>query len=157
MNRFVTSSIATGLAAITIAGTVLSGPVLARSLGHEGYFKEHPDTEATDMLAGPATGSGGYRTWHIAGIASDTAAIDRQIRHLPAGRFNVVGLDATARDSQSSSFMLRKNEPGYLAGLQRAIESNHPLVARLEARNVEIRNVVGAEPGGNGSMTFYVQ
>lgn len=157
MNRFVTSSIATGLAAITIAGTVLSGPVLARSLGSEGYFKGHPDAETTDTIAGPAIGSGGYSAWHIAGMTSDAAAIDRQIRHLPAGRFNVVGLDATARDSLSSSFMLRKKEPGYVANLHRAIESNHPLVARLEARNVEIRNVISAEPGGNGSMTFYVQ
>lgn len=157
MNRFVTSSIASGLAAITIAGTVLSGPALARSLGSEGYFRDHPDTEATDTMTGAASGSGGYRIWPIAAAASDAAAIDRQIRHLPAGRFNTVELDAAARDSQSSSFMLRKNEPGYLANLHRAIESNRPLVARLEARNVEIRNVIGAEPGGDGSMTFYVQ
>lgn len=157
MNRFVTSSIAAGLAALTITGTVLSGPAMARSLGKDGYFKDRPDSEATDTLAGPASGGGGYHIWPIAAAASDSAAIDQQIRHLPAGRFNVVGLDAAARDSQSSSFMLRKNEPGYLANLHRSIESNRPLVARLEARNIEIRNVIAAEPGGNGSMTFYVQ
>jgi hypothetical protein len=51
----------------------------------------------------------------------------------------------------------RMSEPGYLSGLHHAIESNRPLLARLESQNVEISNVIGAEPAANGSMTFYVQ
>ena len=154
MNRFVTSRIVTGLAALTLTGTVLAGPALARSIGHDGYFKDHPDSGTAETAAAPANGSG-YHLWKIA-PASDQA-VDRQIRHLPAGRFNVITMDNAPQDSNSGSFTLRDKEPGYLANLHHAIESNHPLLARLEARNVEIRNVVAAEPGGDGSMTFFVQ
>ena len=96
MNRFITSSIATGFAALTIAGTALSGPALARSLSHEGYFKDHPDSGAKETLAGPASG-GGYGFWRIAAPADDAAAIDRQIRHLPDGRFNLYRALAMSR------------------------------------------------------------
>lgn len=162
MNRFIQNSLTAGVTALAMVASVGAVPALARSQSSEGHSRpghEHkfvdgsgPSGASDPLVASPPS----YWIWPMAAAPSDAATIDQQIRHLPAGRFNVVGLDASERNSQSSSFKLRDNEPGYLANLHRAIEHNRPLLARLEGRNVEIRNVVAAEPGGDGSVTFYV-
>jgi hypothetical protein len=152
MNRFVNTSIALGISALSVTGAVL--PAFAASHSHNDRFRGRDGNDITETIAAaaPATGSGSGGSW----LASDATSIDKQIRRLPAGGFTVVGLNATEDNSAASDFRLRAGEPGYLANLHRAIESNRPLVARLEARNVEIRNVIGAEPAANGTMTFYV-
>ena len=171
MNRFVKNMITSGMAACAVAATAGAMPALASSHSADGHIGTRSEIQqmhnsdpgpsgGSDPLVAtgaPVAGSATGSIWPMTAVASDATAIDRQIRHLPAGHFNVVGLDAAERDSQSSSFKLRANEPGYLANLHRSIEANRPLLARLEARDVEIRNVIGAEPGGNGSMTFYVE
>jgi hypothetical protein len=150
MNRFVTSSIAV----LGIAASAIAGPALARGSGMRAG-ENHPENDA--LYATTQTAEGSYAPLHLAPAASDAKAIDGQIRHLPAARFNVVRLDLIGTNRNAGVISDRMSEPGYLAGLHRAIESNRPLFARLESQNVEIRNVIGAEPAANGSMTFYVQ
>jgi hypothetical protein len=150
MNRFVTSSIAV----LTITASVVAGPALARETGMRAG-ENHPENDS--LYATTETGAGSYAPLHFVQAASDAKAIDGQIRHLPAARFNVVRLDLTGVNRNAGVVSDRMSERGYLTGLHRAIESNHPLLARLESQNVEIRNVIGAEPAANGSVTFYIQ
>ena len=150
MNRFVTS----GIAILTIAAGAIAGPALARGTGMRAG-ENHPENDS--LYATTQTGAGSYAPLHFAQAASDAKAIDGQIRHLPATRFNVVRLDLTGMNRNAGVISDRMSERGYLTGLHRAIEGNHPLLARLESQNVEIRNVIGAEPAANGSVTFYIQ
>jgi|APAra7269096819_1048525.scaffolds.fasta_scaffold00506_26 hypothetical protein len=41
--------------------------------------------------------------------------------------------------------------------IQAAIRSNHPLAKRLEARGVNIHDVVNAEQAADGSITFWLK
>lgn len=149
MNRFVSS-----IAVLTIAASAIAGPALARGTGMRAG-ENHPENDS--LYATTQTATGGYAPAHLVLAASDAKAIDNQIRHLPAARFNVVRLDLTGANRNAGVISERMSERGYLTGLHRAIDSNRPLHTRLEAQNVEIRNVIGAEPAANGSMTFYVQ
>lgn len=152
MNRFVTSSIAI----LTIAASAIAGPALARGTGMRAG-ENHPENDSLYATTEADVGGYGSTPLHLALGTSDAKAIDGQIRHLPAARFNVVRVDLTGMNRNAGVISERMTERGYLTGLHRAIEGNRPLLARLESRNVEIRNVIGAEPAANGSMTFYVQ
>jgi hypothetical protein len=149
MNRFLTS----GIAALTIAAGIAAGPALAKPGMRAG--ENHLENDA--LYATTQAGAGGYAPGQFAPGSSDAKAIDGQIRHLPDARFNVVRLDLNGPNRNAGVISDRMSEPGYLSGLHHAIESNRPLLARLESQNVEISNVIGAEPAANGSMTFYVQ
>ena len=157
MNRFVRNSIATGLAALTVAGTAIVGPALARQHDRMAPITEDRDSRDAASDLAPSSGRGGYGVWPWATAMSDADAIDQQIRRLPASRFSVVAVDTTRSKGGADVIGGRVGEPGYLTGVRRAIGQNHPLVARLEARNVEIGNVIGAEPAGDGSMIFYIR
>lgn len=169
MNRFLKNTIASGIAALAVVASVGAVPALAAAQSAADHGKvEHNRNDP--LGSGPsgrsdsdltAFGIGGYAmntgapAWPMA-ASSDAAQIDQQIRHLPGGRFNVVHVDLIGNRS-AGVIGDRAGEPHYLANLHRSIDSNRPLLARLERQNVEIRNIIGAEPGGNGSMTFYVE
>jgi hypothetical protein len=170
MNRFLKTTVTSGVAALAVVATVGAVPALAHSHSSESHnakseLEHMHDNDpgpsgASDPLVAtgtPAAGSTSYYAWPIASTPSDAASIDQQIRRLPAGRFNVVHLDLTGSNRNAGVISDRVTEPHYLADLHRSIDANRPLLARLEAKNVEIRNVIGAEPGGDGSMTFDVQ
>ena len=169
MNRFLKNTIASGIAALAVVGSVGAVPALAGSQSAADHGTvEHNRNDP--LASGPsgrsdsdftAFGSGGYAmntvapAWPMA-APSDAAQIDRQIRHLPAGRFNIVHVDLIG-NRNAGVISDRAGHPHYLANLHRSIDRNRPLLARLERQHVEIRNIIGAEPGGNGSMTFYVE
>lgn len=168
MNRVLITSITSGIAALAVAASVGTVPALAHSHSSEGRGRaeiEHMHAAdpgpsgADDPLVAtgtPAAGPANYSIWPMA-AASDAAAIDQQIRHLPAGRFNIAHVDLAGANRNAGLISDRMAERGYLIGLHQSIEHNRPLLARLESQNVEIRNVIGAEPASNGSMTFYVE
>jgi|EndMetStandDraft_4_1072995.scaffolds.fasta_scaffold308195_1 hypothetical protein len=145
MNRFLTISIASALALGSIAGVAA-----AASRGeHGGRFDRH-DEDNQDTVA--ATQGWGYATT----ISGDEAHDLQLIRHWRGNRFDVENI-ADANDSEADVVTGRAAERGYLASLHRAIERNPRLESRLLAQNVELRNVIGIAPAGNGSMTVYVQ
>lgn len=171
MNRFLKNSVTSGIAAFAVVASVGAASAFAREHSAESRANERSElahmhdndpgpSGASDPLVAsgtPVSGPARYSISQISAAPSDAAAIDRQIRHLPAGRFNIAHLDLTGMNRTAGVISDRANEPHYLANLHHSIDSNRPLLARLEHQNVEIRNIIGAEPGGNGSMTFYVE
>ena len=155
MNRFIKNGIATGLAAVTLTGAFLS-PAFARSRdAAEKAINRHDDNGAADSAA-PQSGAGG-QIYFPAIRLSDARVIDREIRNWKGQRFDVVAVDEQRGRSGADVIVGRAGERGYLPKLHATIADNRKLAARLEARNVEIRNVIGAEPAANGTMTFYVR
>jgi hypothetical protein len=155
MNRFIKTGIATGLAAITLTGAFLS-PAFARSHDAvENAVQKHDEGGGADNAA-PHSGGGG-QIYLPAIKFSDVAAIDREIRNWHNQRFDVVAVDEQRGRSGADVIVGRADEHGYLPKLHATIADNRKLAARLEARNVEIRNVIGAEAAADGTMTFYVR
>lgn len=155
MNRFIKNGIATSLAAVTLTGALLS-PAFARS--HDAAanaINRHDDSGSGDGSA-PQSGAGG-QIYFPAIRLSDARVVDRDIRNWKGQNFDIVSVNEQRSTGGADVIVGRTAERGYLPKLHASIADNRKLAAQLEARNVEIRNVIGAEPATNGTMTFYVR
>jgi hypothetical protein len=119
------------------------------------FNSDDPAQQTADTTMPPAISNMTYPVQ--AANSSTDKAIDWKIRHMKGGRFDI---ETLADDNSSDSDLLSDRasaEPGYISHLHRAIESNPRLENRLTAQNIEIKNIVGAEPAADGTITFYVR
>ncbi|WP_026612568.1 hypothetical protein [Ensifer aridi] len=82
--------------------------------------------------------------------------IDQTVSTFKGDDFRVVDVDTLSRMSEVRS-RINDETPQQVAALQSAIEANKPLAAKLETRNVEMKNIAGAAQAADGSLTIYVR
>jgi hypothetical protein len=96
----------------------------------------------------------------LAGIAQAASVtenwpkqIDQTVANYKKDKFNVVNVDTL--DKVHS--WIEDQSAQEQASFRKALQSNPKLAKELQARNVEIGNVVGAEEAGDGSLTLYIR
>jgi hypothetical protein len=156
MNRFVTSLFATSIV-LTTAGAAFAQPgghdsAEAGYNGHAGG----PDTSLNDTVG---SGNASWPKVHMTAYAADAdAQIDQAVRHWKNGAFDVQQVSELQKGSERNALEERKQaEPQVVASLQKSIRANDRLTRQLEARNIEIGNIVGADRAADGGLTFYVE
>lgn len=79
--------------------------------------------------------------------------IDQTVTNYKKDKVNIVNVD-TLDETQS---WIEDQSAEEQASFRKALESNPKLAKELHARNVETRNVVGAEEAADGSLTLYIR
>ncbi len=93
----------------------------------------------------------------VAGTAQAAAISNSElsaIRSLQGGQYMVTPIDSL---DHSEAAVVRAHAAVDARAVQEAIRANPALTRDLKARNVEIDNIVAAEPAMNGSMTLYLR
>jgi len=138
MNRTVKASFASLLALCMSAGGVYAA---SKDKGPDPIERQTIDQNATGSINTEAL------------MRSDMVAAWQ------AGKINVVTV-STLNDVDPNKSLLKnrmKTNPDEVAALQTAIQNNSALKSQLDARNVQLQNIVAAVLSADGAVTFYVK
>jgi hypothetical protein len=138
MNRTVKASLAS-----ILAFSMFAGGASAASNGNS------PDPLVRQKIDQNTTGS----------VKTEALMRSDMVAAWQAGKINVVAI-STLNDVDPNKSLLRnqpKTHPDDVAALQTAIQNNSALKSQLQARNVQLRNIVAAVLSADGAVTFYVK
>ncbi len=108
-------------------------------------------------LSAIAFGAESYAAMPAASGAPESK-IESTIQTLPASDFDVVRIDSLrTHDAAHERFAAVSQSSPEARQLQASVIANHSLAQKLQAQNVELTNIVGAERAADGSVTFYVR
>lgn len=112
---------------------------------------------SASALSAIAFGAEGYAAMPAAGGMPDSK-IESTIQALSPTDFNVIRLDALKRhDAAHERFAAVSATSEEARLVQASVIANRPLAQKLQAQNVELTNIVGAEKAADGDVTFYLR
>jgi len=82
--------------------------------------------------------------------------IDSTVANYKNGNFYIVDVHTLNKLNETHSW-IDDQKPDEQASFRQALEANPTLTKELQARNVELGNIVGAEQAADGSLTFYIR
>jgi hypothetical protein len=108
-------------------------------------------------LSAVAFGAESYAAMPATGGMPDSK-IESTIRTLSPKGFNVVRMDSLkTHDAANERFGALSPTSKEARLVQASVIANRPLAQTLEARHIELTNIVGAEQAADGGVTFYVR
>jgi ABC-type lipoprotein release transport system permease subunit len=90
-------------------------------------------------------------------VAGSEQQIENSITKLSPTSYNVVQIDSLRDDHTDPPFANVAPQSPEARLIQASVIANPALSRKLQAENVEIHNIVGAERAADGSVTFYIR
>jgi hypothetical protein len=111
---------------------------------------------SASALTAIAFGADSYAAMPTATSASEQQ-IENTVSRLSPSAFNVIMIDSLKSDHNETPFANVTPRSQEARLVQASIIANPALSRKLQAENVELTNIVGAERAADGSVTFYVR
>ncbi|KQW32246.1 hypothetical protein ASE36_01140 [Rhizobium sp. Root274] len=111
---------------------------------------------SASALSTIAFGADSYAAMPHPGTASEQQ-IETTITRLSPSAYNVVLIDSIRDDHSEPPFAHVTPQSHEARLVQASVIANPALSRKLQAQNVELDNIVGAETAADGSVTFYLR